>query len=106
MEYEDCQEGNRSQCCGGDHDDKDNGLDSTMSFSIKDDVQSRRHRDFRALSQKNMAALSHFEGEQDMDVKDFEMLMDTDEGQFLNLSRQKSTKVGYSESKKGFYPRK
>ena len=50
VEYEDCRDANRSTC-GGDNDDKDTGLDSTMSFSIKDDVHSRRNNiDFRALS--------------------------------------------------------
>lgn len=67
VEYEDCREGNRSQCCGGDPDEKDNGLDSTMSFSIKDDVHSRRNntpfRGLGALSHRNIASLSHFEGE-------------------------------------------
>lgn len=61
VEYENCQEGNRSQCCGGDPDEKDNGLDSTMSFSIKDDVLSRRNHGARglgALSHRNKAALS------------------------------------------------
>lgn len=107
VEYEDCREGNRSQCCGGDPDDKDTGLDSTMSFSIKDDVHSRRnHKDFRALSQINKAALSHFDGEQDIDDKEFEMMIDEDEGQFLQLNRQRSLKVGYSDGKKGFYARK
>jgi hypothetical protein len=109
VEYEDCREGNRSQCCGGDQEDKDNGLDSTMSFSIKDDVMSRRNNGIRglgALSHRNRATLSHFEGEQDIDDKDFDMLLEEDEGQFLQLNRQKSLKVGYSDSKKGFYPRK
>lgn len=67
VEYEDCREANRSQCCGGDPDEKDNGLDSTMSFSIKDDVHSRRNntpfRGLGALSHRNIASLSHFEGE-------------------------------------------
>jgi hypothetical protein len=62
VEYEDCRDANRSQCQSGDPDDKDTGLDSTMSFSIKDDVHSRRnHKDFK--SQRNKAALSHFDGE-------------------------------------------
>jgi hypothetical protein len=82
--YEDCR-GNRSTCCGADHEDKDHALDSTMSFSIKDDAISRRNNNFRALSQRNKAALSHFDGEQDIDIedKDFEMLMMEDEGKFL-----------------------
>lgn len=74
VEYEDCREGNRSQCCGGDPEEKDIGLDSTMSFSIKDDVHSRRNTPFRglgAVSHRNIASLSHFEGEQDIDDKDF-----------------------------------
>ena len=37
VEYEDCNEANnRSHCVGGEDGDKDTGLDSTMSFSIKD----------------------------------------------------------------------
>jgi len=32
--------------------------------------------------------------------------MEEDEGQFLQLNRQKSLKVGYSDTKKGAYPRK
>ena len=103
VEYEDCRDAHRSHCGGGDPEDKDTGLDSTMSFSIKDDVLSRRNR---AFSQINKAALSYFDGEQDIDDKDFEMLMDADEGQFLQLGRQRSTKVGYSAGKKGFYARK
>lgn len=86
VEYEDCREANRSQCCGGDPDEKDNGLDSTMSFSIKDDVLSRRNHGARALgalSHRNKAPLSQFEGDQDIDIKDFEMLMEEDEGQYL-----------------------
>ena len=66
VEYEDCQEANRSHCCGGDPDEKDNGMDSTMSFSIKDDVLSRRNhisRPMGALSHRNKVALSHFEGD-------------------------------------------
>ena len=64
VEYEDCRDGNRSQCASGDPDDKDTGLDSTMSFSIKDEVHSRRnHRDIGAYSQRNKATLSHFDGE-------------------------------------------
>ena len=82
VEYEDCRDANRSQCQSGDPDDKDTGLDSTMSFSIKDDVHSRRnHKDFRESSHRNKAALSHFDGMQEIDDKDFEMLMD--DGQFL-----------------------
>lgn len=56
VEYEDCRDANRSHC-GGDHpDDKDNGLDSTMSFSIKDDVHSRRnHKALGALSHRKVA---------------------------------------------------
>ena len=90
VEYENCQEGNRSQCCGGDPDEKDNGLDSTMSFSVKDDMLSRMNHPGRAigaLSHRNMASLSHFEGDQDIDIKDYELLMEEDEGQFLQLNR-------------------
>ena len=57
VEYEECG-GNRSTCCGGDQEDKDHALDSTMSFSIKDDALSRRNNNFRALSTRNKAALS------------------------------------------------
>jgi hypothetical protein len=58
VEYEECAERaqNRSQCCGGDPDEfKDTGLDSTMSFSVKDDINSIRNisrkRGYRTLSQ-------------------------------------------------------
>jgi hypothetical protein len=107
VEYENCQE--RSQCGEGDPDEKDNGLDSTMSFSVKDDILSRMNhpgRGIGALSHRNRAPLSQFEGDQDIDIKDYELLMEEDEGQFLQLNRQKSLKVGYSDSKKGIYQRK
>jgi hypothetical protein len=34
MELENCNDANGSQCCGQNDEDKDIGLDSTMSFSI------------------------------------------------------------------------
>lgn len=56
VEYEECGDGaqNRSQCCGGENDEFNNGLDSTMSFSIKDDICSiknfSKRRENRAFS--------------------------------------------------------
>lgn len=56
VEYEECGDGaqNRSHCFGGENDEFNNHLDSTMSFSIKDDINSirnfSRRRENRALS--------------------------------------------------------
>lgn len=49
VEYEDCADANRSQCCGGLNDDKDIGLDSTLNYSIVDDLRAPAIRN-RALS--------------------------------------------------------
>jgi hypothetical protein len=47
---------NRSQCCGSDKDEKDIGLDSTLSFSIKgEEHRSSIHHRYRVQNR----ALSH-----------------------------------------------
>lgn len=139
VEYEDCAEGaqNRSQCCGGDPDEfKDTGLDSTMSFSVKDDINSIRNisrkRGYRTLSQNGennlfssgnkksqyQTAISQYnfndlEGDQDEEdhdwyEKDLEMLMLAEKGDQLKIRPQMSQRVSFavSDTKAGFESRK
>lgn len=46
IEYEDCAEGRvNGSCCGADDDHEDNGLDSTLSISIRDDIEMQSLQD-------------------------------------------------------------
>jgi len=129
VEYEDCAEGaqNRSQCCGGDPDEfKDIGLDSTMSFSMKDDINSirniSRRRGHRTMSQSGennlfssgnkksqyQTAISQYnfndldgdqeEEDQDFKFKDIEMLMLAEKGDKLKINKQMSQRVSFAVS--------
>ena len=128
VEYENCAEGaqNRSQCCGGDPDEfRDTGLDSTMSFSMKDDINSIRNisrRGYRAMSQNGdnnlfssgnkksqyQTAISQYnfqdldgdqeEEDQEFNFKDIEMLMLAEKGDKLKINKQMSQRVSFAVS--------
>lgn len=127
IEYEECGEGaqNRSQCCGGDNDDFNNGLDSTMSFSMRDDINSIRNfskkkRENKALSQNGEnnifssgekkapynAAISQYnfndlDGDQEdqyLENADLEALMLAEKGDRLKINKHMSQRVSFADS--------
>ena len=57
IEFEDCAEA-RGSCCGGGDDHEDNGLDSTLSISIKDEVDMMSEREAKSKSKPKLRKLS------------------------------------------------